>query len=125
MNKEIVKRIQGLVKLAQRRLDHDRRTHFGLATKRRGVEHGYCLSQIRSRERHPNQGRQLMATERRSDIESAIDEFTTDQRYRELIRRRLLEEESIKECAEELGIRYQSARRKMMHAMAFLQRRLE
>lgn len=120
MSSEISKRIAGRVKIAKRRLERDRKTRFRLASKKRSVAEGYRVSWLCDRK--PKSGiSALMAKEKRKEIESAIDQFTTNERYRELIRRRLFDGEPIKDCAEDLGIVYQSARRKMMEAKRFLQ----
>ncbi|MEP3480857.1 MAG: hypothetical protein ABJZ55_16535 [Fuerstiella sp.] len=120
MKSEISKRIAGRVKIAKKRLERDRKTRFRLASKKRSVAEGYCVSWLCDRKPQTGIG-SLLAMEKRKEIESAIDRFTTNERYRELIRRRLFDGESIKDSAEDLGVVYQSARRKMMEAKRFLQ----
>jgi len=49
-----------------------------------------------------------------------IRDFTMDERWIELLERRLLKGESIKDVAQELGLNYASARRKVSRASEFL-----
>ena len=124
MNKDIRWFILGRVRIARKRLEHDLRTHFGLATEKRHVAEDVCMSDLRSRHQSDAPEHHLELAKRRAQVETAIFDFTNDRRYRELVRRRLFHKECIKDLAKEFGVPYQSARRKVSRARAFIRERL-
>lgn len=124
MTEDIRRFILARVKFARQRLAHDRRTHFGLATTKRGVAEDFCTSNLRSRRSSDSPEYRLEHAENAERIKAAIDDFTNDLKYRKLIRRRFFNQECIKHLAKEFGVPAQSARRKVSQARAFIKRRL-
>ena len=120
-NNQLAERIAQRVKIAQMRLDRDRRTRFRLSAQGRSVAENDAIDSVGER-RSRTADALLIEREYRERVIAAIREFTPDKRYRELIIRFLILGESTKQIAHDLQIVYQSARRKVMFAKRYLQR---
>ena len=83
MKKDFKMFILSRVKFAKKRLNHDRRTHFGLANKKRSVAEDFCMTDLRHQNRGNAPESHMELGERREQIERAIRRFTSRPHWRE------------------------------------------
>ncbi|MEZ6064028.1 MAG: hypothetical protein R3C19_27090 [Planctomycetaceae bacterium] len=110
----------GAVKHARRQEDRQRRTHGGLSRHDRPVLNELPPNLECHRSPSPDNDEQELQQYRRFILESHMREFTPDDRWIDLLRRRLMNDESIREIADDLALNYSSARRKVCEARRYL-----
>lgn len=121
---EIEKKLQSLVKWSYRRIQHDRKTNYGLATKNRSVSAEFPDTEIRCRSSTTAPDVRMRHEELLAAFYDALRGITTDGQFMTLVERRLLHTDRYADLAEELDFLPQSARRKVMLARRHLAEKL-